>query len=223
MPSTDGTLSPYRAGDDDTAALVRRGPRTKGERHRRAILDGMTELLSTRPIVELTVVEIAAAAGLQRSGFYFYFESKYTALAAITSGIWSEFMDRANSVTRFDNEPVDEFFNRTAGAALMLWRDHQEVLIASVQAIPHDERLAAMWRGWNQHLAEVIAQQVIADRDRGLARPVSADVPALTSMLLEMTMHIFYMDRLRQCDEQETHSTMELLRSVWLASAWRSP
>lgn len=38
---------------------------SKGERQRRAILDCLPELLATRPIGELTVAEIAAAAAPQ--------------------------------------------------------------------------------------------------------------------------------------------------------------
>jgi AcrR family transcriptional regulator len=129
--------------------------------------------LASRPIGELTVGDIAAAAGVRRSGYYFYFESKYTALAIITSEIWSELMDRARAFVRFDNESVADFLLRTASTAVDVWHTHDAVLVASVQAIPLDEQLADMWRTWNERLAAILTKQVLKDRELGLAHPVS--------------------------------------------------
>lgn len=208
------------AGREDAVLLGDRRLPSKGERQRRAILDCLPGLLATRPITELTVGEIAAAARVRRSGFYFYFESKYAALAVITSEIWTELMDRARFFSRADDETPADFISRTADIALELWRDHEGVLMASVQAIPLDEQLATLWQDWNLRLADVTANQVLKDQQRGLAHPVSSDVPALTWMLLEMTMHLFYMNRLRQQDERQTAKLREMVQSVWLASAW---
>lgn len=210
-----------KPGADGDAALLgdRRQP-SKGERQRRAILDCLPELLTKRPISELSVSEIASAAGVLRSGFYFYFESKFTALAVITSEIWSEFMDRARFFARADDESPADFVARTADLALELWRDHEGVLMASVQAIPLDEQLADLWQEWIVRLAEVTSKQVLEDQEQGLARPVSPDVPALISTLLEMSMHIFYMNRVLRRDEQQVAKVRVLLQSIWLASAW---
>lgn len=159
-------------GDDAVLLGDRRAP-SKGERQRRAILDCLPELLATRPISELTIGEIAQAAGVRRSGFYFYFESKYAPLAVITSEIWTELMSRAQFFARGPDEPVRDFIGRTADIALGLWRDHEGVLTASVQAIPLDEQMAQLWDEWNQRLADVIAEQVLLDREQGVAQPVS--------------------------------------------------
>lgn len=211
---------PKPGADGDAVLLGDRRQPSKGERQRRAILDCLPELLAKRPISELSVSEIASAAGVLRSGFYFYFESKYTALAVVTSEIWSEFMDRARFFARAADESPAEFIARTAGIALDLWRDHEGVLMASVQAIPLDEQLADLWQEWILRLAEVLTKQVLKDQEEGLARPVSPDVPALISTLLEMTMHIFYMNRLRRRNAQQIAKIREMVQSIWLASAW---
>ncbi|MEZ0339272.1 TetR/AcrR family transcriptional regulator [Mycobacterium sp. pV006] len=208
------------AGREDAVLLGDRRLPSKGERQRRAILDCLPDLLATRPITELTVGEIAAAARVQRSGFYFYFESKYTALAVITSEIWSELMDRARFFSRSADESAADFIGRTTDIALDLWRNHEGVLMASVQAIPLDTQLAELWQDWIQRLADIVSNQVLEDQERGLAHPVSPDVPALTSTLLEMTMHIFYTNRLRQHDEAQTAQLRDMVVSIWIASAW---
>ena len=171
-----------------------------------------------RPVGELTIGEIADAAGVRRSGFYFYFESKYAALAVITSEIWSELMDRAQIFTRSGDESVADFIERCGDIALDLWHEHEGVLMASVQAIPLDEQLAALWQEWIRRLSALITEQVLTDQKRGLAHPASPDVPALVSTLLEMTMHVFYLDRLRRHNRSQTRKTREMVLSIWLAS-----
>lgn len=57
--------------------------RRRGDKHRQAILQAVRELLEERPFAELSVSTISLRAGVARSGFYFYFDSKYSVLAQI--------------------------------------------------------------------------------------------------------------------------------------------
>ncbi|MDO3401700.1 TetR/AcrR family transcriptional regulator [Mycolicibacterium neoaurum] len=193
---------------------------SKGERQRQTILTTLAELLERRPIGELTVNEISSAAGVQRSGFYFYFESKYAPLAVLAADIWSELMERAESFVRHDGEDVDDFLDRVQEATSQEWRKHSAVLIASIQAIPHDDQLSSMWRTRHEHVATILAAQVLKDRDQGLATPVTDDVPTLVSTLLEMTTHMFYKDRLEKRSRAQSVQSFSALRAIWLASAW---
>ncbi|OKH73780.1 TetR family transcriptional regulator [Mycobacterium sp. SWH-M1] len=197
----------------------RRAP-SKGERQRQAILTALAELLETRPIGDLTVNEIASAAGVLRSGYYFYFESKYSPLAVLAADIWSELMEFTESFVRHENESVDNFLDRVQSATEQEWRTHSAVLIASIQAIPHDEQLATMWRTRNEHVAATLTSQLLKDRDEGLAAPVTDDVAGLVSTLLEMTTHIYYRDRLEKCAPAQTERSLSVVRKIWLASAW---
>lgn len=193
---------------------------TKGERQRHAILAALPQLLAHRSIDELTVGEIAEAAGVRRSGFYFYFESKYTALAVATSDIWSEVMDRASAFTRLDNESPSEFLARLEDVAIEAWHTHEAVLVASVRAIPVDAQLAGMWSRWNALLSDTVVAQLLKDQEQGLANPSAADVPLLVANLVEMTIHLFYQDRVNKCDAAETARMLVVMRAIWLASAW---
>jgi AcrR family transcriptional regulator len=193
---------------------------SKGERQRQAILDALARLLETRPIGELTVGEIADAAGVRRSGYYFYFDSKYSALAVATAAAWSEVMQRANSFVRSDHESPADFLTRTASAGVAAWREHAAILVASIQAIPLDDQLAKMWGDWNERLAAILTTQLVADRESGVARPASGDIRGLVANLLEMTIHLFYEDRLNKRDEGQTSRLLAVIRSIWLASAW---
>ena len=67
----------------------RRGP-TKGDQRERALLDAARTLLREKSIGQLTIDELAGAAGIARSGFYFYFESKQAVLAALCERVIGE-------------------------------------------------------------------------------------------------------------------------------------
>ncbi|KLO39325.1 TetR family transcriptional regulator [Mycobacterium nebraskense] len=212
--------NPARVEQKTTPVLGDRRAPSKGERQRQTILTTLSELLETRPIGELSVNEIASAAGVLRSGFYFYFDSKFAPLAVLASEIWSELMERAESFVRNDSETVNDYLGRVQAVTAEVWRTHAAVLIASFEAMPHDEQLTTMYHERTEHLADIVSTQVLKDRDQGLASPVSADVPGLVSALLEMTMHMFYRDRLEKCTPEQTERSFSALRAIWLASVW---
>jgi AcrR family transcriptional regulator len=212
--------TPARSVRKTTTVLGDRRAPSKGERQRQAILTTLAELLETRSIGEITVNDIALAAGVQRSGFYFYFDSKFAPLAVLASEIWSELMERAESFVRNDGESVGDYFDRVYTVTAEEWRTHSAVLIASIHAIPQDEQLAAMWRTRNEHVADILTTQILRDRDQGLASPALPDVPGLVSTLLEMTMHIFYRDQLEKCTPEQAERSFTALRAIWLAATW---
>ena len=66
------------------------GARRAGDRREQAILDGARSLLEAKPLSQVTTDELAGAAGLSRSSFYFYFDSKQAVLAALLEGLSDE-------------------------------------------------------------------------------------------------------------------------------------
>lgn len=73
--------APQEAGDP---------PLRRGDRQRNAIVAAVRELLTEKPFAELSVSTISDRAGVARSGFYFYFDSKYAVLAHILGEVAEE-------------------------------------------------------------------------------------------------------------------------------------
>lgn len=212
--SSSETTTPRLVGDRRSASP------TKGERQRRALLDGFAELLATRPLEEIGILEIAREAGVGRSAFYAYFDSKYAALAVLTSEAWSIYTEQDEVFVRREGEQPEMFLERIGDAGFQVWKDHAAVLVASIQAIPSDTQIAAMWELWNNRLVVALAEQLEDDRRNGLARPVTQDVTRLIKDLNQMSQHAFYLNRARGDDEAETQRMVESLRAIWLAAAW---
>ena len=64
--------------------------RSRGDRQRDAIITAVRELLEQRSFGDLSVSTISERAGVARSGFYFYFDSKYAVLAVILADAMEE-------------------------------------------------------------------------------------------------------------------------------------
>ena len=64
------------------AIKSRRAP-TKGDQREQALIDAARAVFRDKSIGQVTIDELAGAAGIARSGFYFYFESKQALLAAL--------------------------------------------------------------------------------------------------------------------------------------------
>jgi AcrR family transcriptional regulator len=64
------------------AIKSRRAP-TKGDQREQALIDAARAVFRDKSISQVTIDELAGAAGIARSGFYFYFESKQALLAAL--------------------------------------------------------------------------------------------------------------------------------------------
>lgn len=64
----------------------RRGP-SKGDRTEAAILDVAWGLLPEKPLSSITISDLAQGAGISRSSFYFYFESKDAVVLALAQRV----------------------------------------------------------------------------------------------------------------------------------------
>ncbi|MET0495976.1 MAG: TetR/AcrR family transcriptional regulator [Actinoplanes sp.] len=64
------------------AIKSRRAP-TKGDQREQALIDAARVVFREKSISQVTIDELAGAAGIARSGFYFYFESKQALLAVL--------------------------------------------------------------------------------------------------------------------------------------------
>lgn len=190
----------------------------KGDAQRDAIVRAMTRLLEQKRFGDLSVADITAEAGVTRSGFYFYFESKYAALEFASATLWSELVEVTGSYIRPDGESVSDFVCRVLNDALHIWLSHEALLIASVQALPLNDKLAGTWRDQVARIADLITQQVERNRASGQVTPALDDVPGLVRRLCEVTMYMLYQDRSERATAAASQETVDVLKHIWLAA-----
>jgi AcrR family transcriptional regulator len=197
-----------------------RRPPSRGDRQRGRIIDAVVELLAEVPIADLSVARIASRASVTRPAFYFYFETKYAAVAAALEAVWAE-VDVATvdlETYEFDESP-QEFNERMIGGATAVWQRHSALIRACMQGRQSDPQLEELWNRFVDNLAGKLASFIDALCAAGRIRPACDDTMALTHALLGMTIWVLH----EHDDESQSISPdrlMAAVRTIWLASAW---
>lgn len=211
-------------GHDDAAAQApasRRPPGgpAKGDKRRQAIVDAVEELLKTKTIADLSVEIIAAEAGISRSGFYFYFESKYAALADALDTFNAKLIEAGGAFYTGEGDPAD-FFHGVLLEVFDLWRAHGDLMVAIVDGTHSDPGLRAMWDAWIDSLVAGIAARIEEGRANGTIEPGPPDAPHLARTLLTMNFSTFTdLCRRRELDG-ERELTIRALSHTWLRTLW---
>src|SRR6516164_5946301 len=133
--------------------------RRRGDKHRQAIVQAVRELLQEKPFAELSVSTISLRAGVARSGFYFYFDSKYAVLAQIMADAAEELEELTQYFApRRPDESPEQFAKRMVGSAAAVYADNDPVMTATNVARHTDMQI----REIIEQQFEVVLRQIVA-------------------------------------------------------------
>ncbi len=156
-----------------------------------AILDATEQLLQERPLCELHVADIIAAAGISRTSFYAYFSSK---TAVIAEGLRRVMHDGPAGDRFISGSMTDP--ETAVHASLDRWvklcTDHAALVRAVMEEWPHDERLRELWFEMLGAVSDGAARVIRSARRHGQAPP-GADADALAACLMwayERVLHV---------------------------------
>lgn len=158
---------------------------------RGAIMAATERLLAERQLHELSVTDIAEAAGTSRGIVYFYFAGKSAVLAALAETACSELVEIWRDW--FDGHgPVEEAeLRQNFSASVALWSEHRAIISAVVETWRLDPEVGAVWgQAMNTLIADTRAR---IERDRAAGHAVGAgDAGALAETLVWSSERIHY-------------------------------
>ena len=190
----------------------------KGDRRREAILEALERLLDERSIAELSVEAVAEAAGISRSGFYFYFESKYAALSELMRVVGDEIRrlgDRAHGA----DEPPEVYVPRATREGMELSARHQRLLGALFEATASDPGARAVWEDWLSRIVAETTAHIEAERAAGRA-PSGPPADLLARALVLMNQRMIYDMRQRGVPPEAVEPIADTIAAIWLAAVW---
>lgn len=198
------------------ARLVDRRGDARGDARRTALLEAFDALLREQGLEEINVAEISRRAGVTRSAFYFYFESKAVAVMALMADLY----DAASATTQRLVDAEGDAAQRVRGVLVRLFD--------SVDASPHTYRALLEARGssaavrqmWDAGLADFageIATMIEKERAEGRA-PDGPDAPALAAVLLDLNNHALERHALGSGPPRESH--VDALTAVWVRTIY---
>jgi AcrR family transcriptional regulator len=192
--------------------------RSRGDRQRDAIVNAVRELLQERSFADLSVSTISERAGLARSGFYFYFDSKYAVLAVILADA-SELLDELTHhfAPREPGETPVAFAKRMVGSAAAVYANDDPVLSACAVARNTDAQIREMMDDFYDSVIDKLVALLEQDPD---ARPISDDLPALVRTLAATTTMTLTHDSTFVGRGEDLERAVEIVERLWLSAFW---
>ena len=194
--------------------------RSRGDRQRDAIVAAVRELLAVKPFADLSVSMISERAGVARSGFYFYFDSKYDVLALIVREALAELdVLTHNFAPRDPGESPAAFAKRMVGSAAAVFATNDPIMAACTSAQTTDKQIAAIMNDFEDMVIDKIVG-VVEDEVRKGTRPISDDIPALVRMLTATTAMTLSNDAAFVGRGIDPARAVDVLERLWLNALW---
>jgi AcrR family transcriptional regulator len=192
--------------------------RSRGDRQREAIVTAVRELLQERSFADLSVSTISERAGVARSGFYFYFDSKYAVLAVILADA-GELLDELTHhfAPREPGETPEAFAKRMVGSAAAVYANDDPVMAACAAARLTDAQIREMMDDFYDGIIDKLITLLEQDSD---ARPISDDVPALVRTLAAVTSFTLTQDSAFVGRGEDPKRAVDIVEKLWLSAFW---
>lgn len=208
------------AGQDDAGPVLRR----RGDKHRVAIMQAVRDLLQERPFSELSVSTISLRAGVARSGFYFYFDSKYSVLAQILAEAAEELEELTQYFApRQPGESPEQFATRMVGSAAVVYANNDPVMTACNAARQNDVEIREILDKQFEMVLRQIVAVVDAEVKAGTAQPISDDLPTLIRTLAGTTALVLTGDPILAGHDNDVERRVRVLEQLWLNALWGGP
>lgn len=211
---------PSRGRSNAAREIGTEGRRSRGDRQRDAIVAAVRELLHERSFADLSVSTISERAGVARSGFYFYFDSKYAVLAVILADA-SDLLDSLTHhfAPREPGETPVAFAKRMVGSAAAVYANDDPVLMACAVARNTDAQIREMMDDFYDGIVDKLVMLLEQDTD---ARPVSDDLRALVRTLSATTTMTLTRDSAFVGRDADPQRAVDALERLWVAAIWGS-
>ncbi|MGY4712285.1 TetR/AcrR family transcriptional regulator [Mycolicibacterium sp. CBM1] len=196
-------------------------PRRRGDKQRHAIVQAVRELLVERPFAELSVSTISDRAGVARSGFYFYFDSKYSVLAQIMGEAGQELEELTHSFApRGPEETPRAFAQRMVRSAAAVYAHNDPVMSACNAARHTDAEIRDLLDGFIDKTVDQIVPIVEAEIRNGTADPITDDLQGLVRTLAATTAFTLCSESAFLGPGGDLDRAVRILEKLWLHALW---
>jgi AcrR family transcriptional regulator len=187
------------------------GQPARGDRRRTALLESLDHYLREDSLDSINIADISRRAGVTRSAFYFYFENKASAVAALMEEMYDESFAAAEAL-RGSGTPAENI-EAMVRALFSTWDKHEHLFRASLDARASSATVRELWDSDRESFVPVVASMIEAERASGAA-PAGGDATALASVLLELNDRM--LERLALGGRLDREQLVEAVVAVWL-------
>ncbi|MGE2712751.1 TetR/AcrR family transcriptional regulator [Mycolicibacterium litorale] len=193
-----------------------RRPAHRGDLRRDAILDALDQWLRQSGVETVNIAEVAQQAGVSRSAFYFYFENKAAAVAALMERMLDETYAVNRALTNGPGAPRYRVHAMLSGLFGMCER-HRHLFRAMLEVRGSSPAVRSIWDDARESFVDSIAALIRTERSAGLA-PDGVDPRVLASVLLEFNDRM--LERLTVGGPLPAEQLRQGAAAVWLSSIY---
>jgi AcrR family transcriptional regulator len=195
-----------------------RRPPQRSDDRREAILDALDRWLLESNLDAINIAEISKQAGVTRSAFYFYFENKGAAVAALMERILDETFAVNDTFTVAKEPPRQRIYAMLEGL-FATCEGHRHLFRAMLEARGSSASVRDIWDDARESFVESVAAMIRADRAEGRA-PDGLDADVLASVLLEFNDRL--LERLALGGTLSRQQLMDGAAAIWLSTIYGS-
>ena len=196
----------------------RRQPQ-RSDHRREAILDALDRWLLESSLDAINIAEIAKQAGVTRSAFYFYFENKGTAVAALMERILDATFAVNDDFTTASSPPRQRIDAMLDGL-FATCEGHRHLFRAMLEARGSNAAVRDIWDAARESFVDSVAAMIRADRAAGVA-PDGLDAVVMASVLLEFNDRL--LERLTLGGSLSREQLMDGAAAIWLSTIYGTP
>jgi AcrR family transcriptional regulator len=213
---SDTVSSGYHRGMPTTVE-ARDKRRRRHEEVRARIEQAMLEAIAETPLKDVRVDDLASAAGLSRSAFYFYFRDKHDVLIALTQVVAAELFQEADRWWSGTGEP-EALIREALGGITDTYARNRSVLRVVTEVSTYDSEVSDFWRAVVQRFVDATAEHLRGEEQTGRLRPGTDPERAAESLvwMSERCFYIFIAD-----GDRRPEQVAETLTAVWMAALYR--
>ena len=183
----------------------------RGDKRRSALLESLDHYLREGSLDSINIADISRRAGVTRSAFYFYFENKASAVAALMEEMYDESFAAAGQL-RAEGTPAENI-EAMIRALFSTWDKHEHLFKASLDARATSATVRELWDSDRESFVPMVAAMIEEERTSGAA-PAGTDATALASVLLELNDRM--LERLALGGTLEREQLVEAVVAIWL-------
>ena len=193
-----------------------RRPPQKGDQRRAALLESLDHHLQGSSLDSINIADISRRAGVSRSAFYFYFENKAIAVAALMEEMYDDAFVAAGLLAATEGTPAKRIETMLRELFGTLDR-HHHVFAAMLEARATSEAVRTMWDADRQSFVQPVADMIQEERDAGRA-PDGPEAVTLATVLLELNDRM--LERIALGGTLTRDQQVEAVAAIWLRTIY---
>jgi len=194
----------------------RDGHRRKREQAREEVLRAALRLADEGPFHDVTIEQIARAAGLSRSAFYTHFSDKHDLLLAALREVAEELRRESEGWWDGDGPPAERVRQAITGV-VSVYAEHASLLRVATEVSTYDDEVRAFWASVMERFVAATADHIRSEQRAGLIPEILEARPTAEGLvwMVERCCYVYL-----SAGEREPEGLVADVAPVWVAALY---